>query len=250
MNALVQRLRVHTRLLRLTALFAALAVAATGCLYPDELRGENKASYRDSVLLVQNAVDEYLKNEGLLPIFNSTQETPKYEKFRINFEDLVGKQYLSAIPSAAFEKGGHGYFIIIDEETNPTVRIMDLVTAQLVNDLQKAVDKYAADNKGDLPRGEEAYPGYYWLDLDKIGLSKRALNSVFSGEAVRFMLGVSGNVYVDYAPDIMQAIEKSGQHPTDPTFDLRTLLTEASYFVPVKSVPYFWVDGEPRPAKL
>lgn len=219
----------------------------TGCLYPAEKRADNQAAYRESTVLVQNAVDAYQKDNTLLPIKNSSQDTPKFEKFRINFDELIGRGYLSTIPPSAFEKGGSAYYLIINEETNPTVKVMDLVTAQQMNDLQKKVNQYITQHDGSLPKGEQAYPGYYTVDLNQLS-GKINLKSVYSGEPAHMIMNEKGTVYVDYAEDIMKAIQKSGKTPTEKDNDLRDFLVEASYFVPVKSVAYHWSNNQPEPA--
>jgi hypothetical protein len=44
----------------------------------------------------------------------------------------------------------------------------------------------------------------------------------------------------------MYAVEQSGSTPAADQ-DLRTVLEAASYYVPVKSLPYLWIGGEPVP---
>ncbi|MNN93126.1 hypothetical protein D3C81_2115140 [compost metagenome] len=55
-----------------------------------------------------------------------------------------------------------------------------------------------------------------------------------------------GKVYVDYSADIMSALGQSGNTP-DADQDLRTALEPASYYVPVKSLPYLWIGAKPVP---
>ncbi|WP_310829329.1 hypothetical protein [Paenibacillus pedocola] len=236
--------RQGARLGLLAGIILLLSVLA-GCMYPEEQMQPGSSS-RESVRRVQAAVDDYQQVEGLLPILNSDEATPRYEKFVVDLEKLRQQGYLEEIPSAAFEKGGNSYFLILDEETAPVVKLMDLVTVQKVNDVQRQVNRYKADHGGKLPAGEERYPGLFSIDSKQAGTSGITLKSVYSGEPLEFMMDKNGRVYVDYVLDIMSAIDKNGSTP-GPDKDLRTELETASFYVPVKSLPYLWVSGKPVP---
>ncbi|WP_433946425.1 hypothetical protein [Paenibacillus sp. SN-8-1] len=212
-------------------------------MYPREGRG-NQVSYRESVNRLQLAVDQFQKDQGILPILNADESTPRFEKFRIDLDKLNKMGYIDEIPTTAFEQGGSAYFLILDEETKPVVKVMELTTVQKVNDIQRAVDKYKSSHQGKLPAGKELYPGIYSVDLKAINSESLIWTSFYSGQESDYLLDPSGQVYVDYALDIMQAIEKSGVTP-DADTDLRTLLLANSYFVPVKSLPYRWQNKQP-----
>ncbi|WP_342561824.1 hypothetical protein NST84_19520 [Paenibacillus sp. FSL R7-0345] len=216
-----------------------------GCMYPGEEQRPGGGS-SESVRRVQAAVDEYQGKEGLLPILNSDADTPRYEKFVVDLEKLRSEGYLDEIPSAAFEQGGNAYFLILDEETTPAVKLMDLVTVQKVNDVQRQVNRYKSAHGGSLPAGEERYPGIYTVDAKSAGTTAVALSSVYSGQPQEFIMDGNGNIYADYSADIMYAVEQSGSTPAADQ-DLRTVLEAASYYVPVKSLPYLWMGGEPVP---
>lgn len=220
-----------------------LMLVTTACLSPFE-KTESNPSYHESVKRIQSAVEDYQKELELLPIINADQDTPRYEKFRVDMEKLKNTGFIDEIPNTAFEKGGSGYFLIINEESTPTVKVMDIATVQKVNDVQQAVDKYKRAHNNELPKGEEIYPNVYTVDLSKANIPSIKIQSVYSNEEMAFMMNNDGQVYVDYAFDIMQAIEKSGQEPQD-NEDLRNYLVDNSYFVPVKSLPYSWVAGAP-----
>lgn len=221
-----------------------LTLMTTGCLYPDEKNEAKAINYRDSVSRIQAAVDAYQADKGLLPILNANEDTPRYEKFRIDLSKLEQNGYLDEIPSTAFEKGGNAYFLILDEEVKPTVKVLDLITMQKVTDVQRAVDRYKISNKGALPSINEIYPGLFEVDLKKAGVTNSSLKSVYSGQEVAFLMDKQGKVYVDYAFDIMQLIDKEKIQP-QPDEDLRVYLEQSSYYVPVKSLPYQWKDGSP-----
>lgn len=226
------------------AMLLILAVLTGGCMYPGDEEQQSQVSYREGVKRIQSAVDDYFKEKSILPIITAGVEVPRYEKFRIDLDKLQREGYIDDIPKTAFEKGGSGYFLIINEETNPTVKVMDLVTAQKVNDVQNAVNRYKTANNGQLPSGEELYPGFHAVDIAKIDLRNFQLKSFYSGQDAALIMDANGKVYVDYAFDIMQAIQKNGSKP-DNEKDLRVFLEEESYYVPVKSVPYRWENEQP-----
>ncbi|WNS44484.1 hypothetical protein [Paenibacillus sp. MMS20-IR301] len=221
-----------------------LLLLLSGCMYSGQDSRQQAGGYRESVKRVQAAVDDYQAGEGLLPILTSDEMTPRYEKFVVDLDRLQQDGYLDEIPSAAFEKGGSAYFLILNEESDPVVKLMDLVTVQKVNDLQRQVNLYKSAHGGELPAREEIYPGLYAVDTGKAGTEPVKLNSVYSGQQLPFMMDKAGNVYADYAADIISAIGHNGSTP-EAGRDLRLELEAASYYVPVKSLPYLWIGGNP-----
>jgi hypothetical protein len=207
---------------------------------------QQSGGYRESIQRVQAAVDDYQKQEGLLPIITSDETVPRYEKFVVDLKKLQQEGYLEEIPSAAFENGGSAYFLILDEESDPVVKLMDLVTVQKVNDVQRRINQYKSAHGGELPAEAELYPGLSAIDAKKAGTASIVLTSVFSGQPLKFIMDKSGTVYVDYSPDIRAALDKIGGTP-EADRDLRLELEQASYYVPVKSLSYLWVDGQPVP---
>ncbi|GIP20122.1 DUF3939 domain-containing protein [Paenibacillus sp. J22TS3] len=232
-----------SRLAAVAGICMLLITSLSGCMYPQEKRG-GQVSYRESVNRIQMAVDQFQKDKGILPILNADQDTPRYEKFRIDLDKLNKAGYMDEIPATAFEKGGSAYFLIQNEETKPEVKVMELTTVQKVNDVQRAVDKYKAAHQGQLPVLKEAYPGINAVDLKAIQSESLAWKSFYSGQEADYLMDRQGQVYVDYALDIMQAVEKSGTKP-EQNVDLRPLLLDQSYFVPVKSLPYHWQNNLP-----
>lgn len=236
---------------RSAALVVLLTITTSllsGCLYRGDRQQSGPVSYMESVDRIQRALDRFQEDKGILPIVTAREETPRYEKYRIDLDQLKRQGYLEEIPSAAFEQGGSVYFLVIDEETNPTVKVMDLSTVQKVNDVQRKVSSYQSSHGGTLPREAdgETYPGLHTVNLALLQAESLALPSVYSGETLPYLMDAKGRVYVDYAFDIMQAIDQSGNTPQDDE-DLRAWLTDRSAFVPVKSLPYRWNGSEPVP---
>jgi hypothetical protein len=237
---------LNIRSLLLLCLMIGGITLLSGCMYPKEQRQGQGVSYRESVDRIQRAMEQFQKEEGILPIITAGEETPRYEKFVIDLGRLYKDGYIDEIPLTAFEKGGSAYFLVIDEEKDPKVKVMDLVTVQKVNDVQALVNKFLASNDSQLPAvdGSETYPGLYTVDLEQIHGTDHSLRSVFSGETLPYLMDNYGTVFVDYAADIMQAINKAEVKPQAGE-DLRTVLVDQSYFVPVKSLPYLWIHNDP-----
>ncbi|UVI32382.1 hypothetical protein [Paenibacillus spongiae] len=227
-------------------LIAIMSIALSGCLYPDDQLEQNQRPAKDAILNVQTVIDQYQKDTGLLPIQNSKPDTPLYEKYLVDFDKLQRMKYISDIPTTAYEKGGSYYYLIIDEEKDPTIKLMNLVIYQRINDVQIALKNYADKNGGKLPVGESVYPGFKRIDYKKLGTSEPDIRSVFSGQTLGTMMDAEGKVYVDYGIDITQALTKLEGAKPGPEQDLRELLVESSDFVPVKSAAYYLVDGEPQ----
>ncbi|MBB6674154.1 hypothetical protein [Cohnella nanjingensis] len=235
------------RLIRTAALaLCALAlVPLSGCLYPDDQTPGNRASAREAVQTVQDAVDRYQQATGVLPMMNADESTPRYEKFKLDFAKMKRMGYVSTLPKLAFENGGSNQFLIVDEETKPTVKLLDIPIYQGVGEVQAKVTAYAQKNGGALPADEEVYPGFKYVDFKKLAMREPKLRSMYSGRALSLIVDDKGRVYADYGIDLTQAIEKSGATPGADE-DLRERLADESYYVPVKSPVYRWVDGSVR----
>lgn len=236
-------------LVRIMLAPVALAILLSGCLYREAVQQNPSDAYRESVNRIQLAVDQYQSEHELLPLITPSEETPKYEKFRVDLALLLKQGYLESIPQAAFENGGSVYFLIQNEELDPVIKIMDLTTVQYVNDVERLAAKYREQQGGALPvekENGELPEGIRMVDLKAIGGKDYVLKSVYSGQELNYLINDKGKVYVDYAPDLMQIDERTGITPSD-DYDIREMLTEQSYFVPVKSLPYFWEDNRPIP---
>jgi len=239
---------VNLRPFLVLVMLACLLTVLSGCMYSGRQEQANTGSYRESVDRVQRALDQFQADTGILPIITAGSETPRYEKYRINLTLLHDKGYMEELPSSAFEQGGSVYFLVLNEEADPTVKVMDLLTVQKVNDVQRLVNSYRNNHNGALPvqDGPEAYPGLSLVDLKLTGAQNYKVSSVFSGQEQPFLVNDEGTVYLDYAFDIMQVIDTSKlDSEMDQVKDLRTYLTDYSYYVPVKSLPYIWQKGVP-----
>lgn len=227
----------------------ALAILLSGCLYREAVSENPSDAFREGVNRIQLAVDQYQSDHELLPLITPSEDTPKYEKFRVDLALLQKQGYLESIPGAAFENGGSVYFLIQNEELDPVIKIMDLTTVQYVNDVERLAAKYREQQGGALPvqkEDGELPEGIHRVDLKAMGGKNYVLKSVYSGQELNYLINDEGKVYVDYAPDLMQIVERTGIAPSD-NYDIREMLMEQSYFVPVKSLPYFWENDRPIP---
>lgn len=217
----------------------------TGCMYPDDRRAQNLVNPQEFVLVVQGAVNTYRSSTGLLPIKNSELTTPIYEKYVIDFKKLLDRGYLSQIPSNAFENGGTNFYVLIHVETNPTVKLMDMLPMQQASEIQRLVNDYISRNEGRIPSETAITDHWYSINYSLLGKDRSQVKSVYSNLYLSMLVHTSGKVIIDYGPEIMKLIQRLELTDIEPNLDLRTLLVEHSYFVPGQSHPYFWVEDRP-----
>ncbi|WP_231506250.1 hypothetical protein [Paenibacillus sp. UNC451MF] len=226
-----------------------LCTVLSGCMYPKEMRKENQIASGEFVVVVQNAIDQFHTKTGVLPIKNSDQMTPLYEKYPIDFKKLKERGLISNIPANAFENGGSAIYVLVDVETKPTVKMMDLSSFQQTVEVQKLVDDYKSKNKGQLPKGEAVASSFYRIDFAKMNKKPEQVNSVYTRQVMLpFLLDDAGRVSIDYSEEMMRLIDKKTlQSSLTADQDLRELLVKESFYVPARSGPYHWVNGSPVP---
>ncbi|WJH34206.1 hypothetical protein N6H14_30585 [Paenibacillus sp. CC-CFT747] len=163
----------------------------------------------------------------------------------IDFKKLKDYNVLSTIPGNAFENGGTALYVLVDVETSPKVKMMDLPSYQRMVDLQKEIDAYKAKNQGALPKGQPLAEGFSYIDYTKLKKKELSLQSPYSRTSLSAIMDDTGKVGIDYGPEIAKAMSRKGLTSADPGKDLRSLLVEEGYFVPARSFPYTWKNGEP-----
>jgi hypothetical protein len=215
----------------------------SGCMYPQENLQQNQVPYEDQVESVQKAVLEYRKDNGgsLLPIVTKDQDTPYYMKYIIDFKKLVPK-YMSEIPGNAYENGGIFQYTLINEETNPTVRLIDLRLAETIRDA-----KLQIQSQGYPAFEEKIGSNVYALNYKNMGFEKEpTVKSPFTGKSLHLVLGEDGELYIDYTPDLYDLlIDRSAEFKNGE--DIRAELVEDSLFVPAYSLPYTWDQKANKP---
>ncbi|MFC7391556.1 hypothetical protein [Scopulibacillus cellulosilyticus] len=208
----------------------------SGCMGQETNASQSHMAYQSQLDEVRSAVLNYRKDTGVLPILNSTQNTPIYEKYRIDFKRLV-PQYMSEPPSNAYSKGGYFEYVLIHPETDPQVKVFDLTLVNKVQEIEQQIQDYRY-NKGYSPLGGVITEKRYKIDFKDLGYkTPPKVISPYSGKPLSFIMDNHSHVYINYLPDIEQAYKKSKQHVREGE-DLRKLLVEHSLYVPVKSVPY------------
>ncbi|MEW9699001.1 hypothetical protein [Paenibacillus sp. SI8] len=241
------RLKLHGKWISLAICIVWLL---SGCAYPQELRKENQINPAEFITVVQQAIDHYQEKTGVLPIKNSEMTTPLYEKYVIDFGKLKKTNLLSSVPANAFESGGIFIYVLVDVETKPLVKLMDLSAYQSVEDVQKKVDDYKAKHGGQLPEGIAINDTFDYVDFEKLGMKSPEIKSDYNRpNLITYMLHKnSGKVAIDYGMDIMKTIQSGSLASSlKPDQDLRELLVAKSFFVPIRSYAYLWQNNQPMP---
>jgi hypothetical protein len=222
----------------LCCLLAFMSVLLSGCMYPNKELTKNKIPYKDQIQAVQTAVDSFRNdNGGILPIKTKEAKTPIYQKYPIDFKKITPK-YLSEPPGNAYENGGLFQYVLIDVETKPTVKLLDLNITEAIRDINLRIkaQKYP-------PFKKQLAKNIYTIDFKKLGykIPPYAL-SPFTNKNLPFVITGNAEVYVDYSSDLFQTL-KEGNFKVNPGEDIRHILVKDSMFVPAYSLPYT-VDSE------
>lgn len=219
-------------------------VLLAGCMYPENERKENQIPFDDQINTVQNAVEQFRKDEGgILPIKNQDATVPLYQKYPIDFKRL--SKYMAEPPGNAYESGGVFQYVIVDAETNPTVKIFDLRIAEAIQLYKLRMSMYL-DNNEYLPFKEQLHTNVFTLDNKKLGYDEEpVVKSPYSGTDLHIVIDSSRDIFIDYTPDLIQALEKDKSTIKNGD-DIRNLLTKDSHFVPAFSLPYT-VDENNKP---
>ncbi|MCA1054648.1 hypothetical protein LCM10_06585 [Rossellomorea aquimaris] len=225
-----------------TGMLVILAMTLlSGCLYPEEKLSQNQIPYDTQVKAVQEAVEQYQKeNDGLLPIKTRDQGTPIYQKYPIDFRK-ISPQYLPEIPGNAFENGGIFQYVLTDVEEDPTVKIFDLRMAETIREI-----KIRIQAGGYPPFKKEVAQNVYTLNYEEIGYEGEVyVDSPYSGKKLPLVINGDGEIFVDYSMDLYEKLQDTKKSPEQGE-EIRYLLTEDSLFVPAYSLPYT-VDEKKEP---
>lgn len=229
-----------------------MAMLLTGCMYPGEQHSSDQRTGFTYIPVVEAAVDLYQEKTGVLPIKNSDMSTPIYEKYIIDFNKLKQQNVLREIPPNAFEKGGVYYYVLINVDNDPTVKLMNIVLYQQVNDVQRIVNEYLYSHDNQLPIGEQIAPLWYEIDNKKLKSDSIEVHSLYSNQHNLLIVHETGEVAINYASDIMSTMQEQGVLETeiDESMDLREYLVKYHHFIPIKSFPYQWKNNEPAIMKV
>src|SRR5690606_1564565 len=117
-------------------LFIFSILIVSGCMYPNDRKVENQVPYPDQIHAVQQAVNQFQADSGILPIKTREADTPIYQKYPIDFRKLVPR-YLQQAPGNSFENGGIFQYVLINVEEQPEVKLLHLVMSKDVQQLQR-----------------------------------------------------------------------------------------------------------------
>ncbi|MBM7651450.1 hypothetical protein [Neobacillus cucumis] len=208
------------------------AILISGCMYPEEKLTQNQIPYKDQIKTVQTAVDDFQKdNGGILPIKTKEANTPIYQKYPIDFKKIAPK-YIAEPPGNAYESGGIFQYVLVNVETNPTVKLLDLRLADTIRDI-----KLRISTNGYPPYKKQLARNVFTLDYSKLGYKNDPyVVSPFTNQNLSLVITGDAEVYVDYRPDLYQAMKKTHQ-VLKPGEDIRSILMDDSMFVPAYSLP-------------
>lgn len=221
--------RLKVKFLLATSLVFVLA----GCMYPTEDKATRETPYEDQLDAVQRAVDTFQDNSGgLLPIKTRDADTDIYIKYPIEFSKIV-PAYIEKIPANAYEQGGIFQYVLMDVETNPTVKLVDLRAAERIRELalRKNINGY-------VPFKDPVGDGAFEIDFEAMGMKEKlTVPSPYSNQHLPIIVGGDGNFYVDYSIDLARILEKEQPNVTVGE-DIRFLLADRFPVVPAYSLPY------------
>lgn len=235
------------KLLRGMAALLLAVLLLPGCVYGDRIKKEGAPASGEYLALVQSAMEQYRAKTGILPIRNKDAVTSEYERYLIDFKKLQDARMLTTVPVNAFENGGTALYVVARTDTEPVVKLLDLVSYQQIVELQQEVDRYKSGNKGMLPKGEAVSEGFWLPDYSLLNRKAMEIRSPYSVTKLYPIMDGSGRVGIDYAPEILKIVQKRGLKP-DSTRDLRELLLDEGHFVPAATFPYRWSGQAPYPA--
>ena len=210
-----------------------IVMLLSGCMYPKEELAQNQIPYKDQIQAVQTAVDDFKKdNGGILPIKTTEADTPIYQKYPIEFKKISPK-YIAEPPGNAYENGGIFQYVLVDVETNPTVKLLDLRMTETIREL-----KLRIKTKGYPPYKTQIAKNVFSLDYKKLGYETAPfVVSPYTNQNLSLVITGSAEVYVDYRPDLYQKL-KNSDIVVKPGEDIRSILVKDSMFVPAYSLPY------------
>ncbi|MFC4404344.1 hypothetical protein [Gracilibacillus xinjiangensis] len=233
---------IHKKLL----FFFLLLILLTGCMYPSENLSQNQVANDVQLELVQEAIDQYVaQNDGRIPIYTKENDTPIYQKYIIDFNLLKQKNLIQSVPGSAFENGGVYQYVLIDVETEPKVKVIDLRISDQLRDIQQRLNIYLSDNNYP-PFGEKIADGIYSLKHEELNLEAPPfVESPYSTNNLPVLIDTNGELLIDYRAELYQLLEGTENNYQEGE-DIRRLITDNHPIVPAYSIPYTLSEGEPE----
>jgi len=230
--------RRHQQYVAVTGFIIILLLAGCGS------RSGDAAPPQETVPIVQQAVDRYVLTHHTPPVKQRTGEAGEYERYPIDFRQLVQTLQLAQVPSNAYENGGAYYYVLQPSSEGWQVKLIDMVLWQNVTDIQAKASTYIAQT-GRLPAADSLREGIYKIDAKALGLDSDQVRSVYSPQMLPLLITDSGTVVIDYAFEIMKRVQMLAETFQPTIKDLREILMDGSFMLPVHSLPYRWENDEP-----
>lgn len=220
----------------LVGLLMLITSVLAGCLFPNEKRVENQIPYPDQIHAVQQAVNQFQQDTGVLPIKTRDMETPIYQKYPIDFAKLVPR-YIQQPPGNSFENGGVYQYVLVNVEEAPEVKLIDLTVMKEIQLLQSNLNQYL--RKNDLaPIDEMVDLGLFTLRYEELGYSSPPrVRSPYFGNYLPLLIDNSGQILIDYKMDINMVLQEY-ELDLEQGEDIRYILVDHFPFVPAFSIPY------------
>lgn len=224
-------------------LFVSLFLSA--CMIPEGELAKNQIPYEDQLTAVQNAVNQYQDaSGGLLPIKTRDMEIDQFIKYPIDFSKII-PDYMAEIPTNAFETGGIFQYVLMDVEENPTVKLVDLRSAETI----RSVNIRKSANGGQAPIAEIVADNVYRFSYKAMGFEEEpTVVSPYSGRNLPLVVTGRGEVYIDYSMDLFSALQEY-EGELEEGQDIRFLLYEDHAVLPAYSLPYT-IDENREPVFL
>jgi hypothetical protein len=219
-------------------IISSLIFALTGCLYPEERLKKNRTPYPNQLQSVQTAIEHYQNSKGgLLPIKTRDFNTPIYQKYPVDFNELI-PDFMQDAPGNSFENGGTFLYVLVNVEEDPTVKLIDLVTVTTVQTVKMRLDAYKSNYRYP-PVGEALGGNVFAINFEKLGYkTPPSVESPYSDNYLPIVITNEGDLMIDYRQDLYEMLKASSDHGYEYGDDVRELLVNETPFVPVYSTPY------------
>ncbi|MFB5661660.1 hypothetical protein [Alteribacillus sp. HJP-4] len=219
----------------------------SGCMFPESERAENQVPYENQLASVQQAVEQYREDNGVLPIQNRDENIPEYQKYVVDFRKMMPR-YLQEPPGNSFESGGPFQYVIIDPEEEAEVKVIDLRVMNEIQAFEREIQAYIKKNEY-APIKEAVGPNVYKIDMERLDYHREAkVESPYFNTTLPLLINQNGKVLIDYSIDLNIALREH-EHNFEPGDNIMPVLTDNYPIVPAFSVPYT-IDNNNEPEFL
>ncbi|WP_318617327.1 hypothetical protein [Sporosarcina sp. YIM B06819] len=214
-------------------LLSSIMLLLSGCMYPDDETAAQQTPYADQLETIQKAVNAYQESTGgLLPIKTRDLETDIYIKYPIEFSKIV-PAYTEKLPTNSYETGGIYQYVLMDVETTPTVKLVDLRSAERIRELN-----LRKNINGRVPFKDAVGENVYEIDFKTMGFKEPlTVPSPYSDTLLPIVIGGDGIFYIDYSIDLNRILQEQ-QPDVKQGEDIRYLLSDNYPVLPAYSRPY------------